>query len=366
MNLADDVRKLKKDVAAILKLLMNIRSGGGGGGSHNLLSATHPDTAIAAPQRGDVITGQGSTPKWTRLVKGASGQVLLSDGTDALWGAVPVHHTRHESGGADAIKLDDLATPDNNADLNATIAHHGLLPILDDDPAHFLDGTGAWAAPPSAPLYFKGPGSLRYGAVADFGQGSTTWGAQGATLDGGVTENNQDEGPFRKHTIGTASRGGYRSSYFQEFRVNQSPSAWFRIMTDASIADMILWMGMADAVVTNNADDPTGMLQYACFCYSTTVSANWLFITDDNVAQNIVDTGLPVAVSTIYDFKIYLQSGGPAYWWVTPKGGATVSGNTALHLPPTSNDMGLICQGYAKTGTHYFNFCYMYYEATIL
>jgi len=45
------------------------------------------------------------------------------------------------------IKLDDLATPDDNTDLNASTSAHGLLPKLDDDATHFLNGDGAWAAP---------------------------------------------------------------------------------------------------------------------------------------------------------------------------------------------------------------------------
>jgi len=35
--------------------------------AHNLLSATHGDTTPASVVRGDIITGQGATPKWTRL-----------------------------------------------------------------------------------------------------------------------------------------------------------------------------------------------------------------------------------------------------------------------------------------------------------
>lgn len=58
-----------------------------------------------------------------------------------------LHHTSHEAGGSDAIKLDDLATPDNNTDLNATTGHHGLLPVLDNDTTHFLNGQGGWTAP---------------------------------------------------------------------------------------------------------------------------------------------------------------------------------------------------------------------------
>lgn len=38
------------------------------------------------------------------------------------------HHTTHESGGSDAIKLDDLAAPDDNTDLDASAAKHGLMP----------------------------------------------------------------------------------------------------------------------------------------------------------------------------------------------------------------------------------------------
>lgn len=58
------------------------------------------------------------------------------------------HATTHQSGGSDAIKLDDLATPDDNTDLDATITYHGLLPKLDNDNTHYLDGTGSWTLPP--------------------------------------------------------------------------------------------------------------------------------------------------------------------------------------------------------------------------
>jgi hypothetical protein len=56
----------------------------------------------------------------------------------------PLHHTTHESGGTDAIKLDDLATPDDNTDLDATVTEHGLLPKLDNIATHFLNGQGDW------------------------------------------------------------------------------------------------------------------------------------------------------------------------------------------------------------------------------
>jgi len=47
----------------------------------------------------------------------------------------------------DAIKLDDLASPDDNTDLNATTSAHGLLPKLDNVVTNFLNGQGGFSAP---------------------------------------------------------------------------------------------------------------------------------------------------------------------------------------------------------------------------
>lgn len=63
--------------------------------AHDLLSTTHLDTIPASPPvRGDLVTAQNQTsptgvnPSWARLPLGTSGQVLLSNGTDALWGTL--------------------------------------------------------------------------------------------------------------------------------------------------------------------------------------------------------------------------------------------------------------------------------------
>lgn len=57
------------------------------------------------------------------------------------------HKTSHHSGGGDAIKLDDLAAPDDNTDLNASTSKHGLLPKLGGGTSNFLRADGSWAAP---------------------------------------------------------------------------------------------------------------------------------------------------------------------------------------------------------------------------
>ncbi|HUW11939.1 MAG TPA: hypothetical protein VM537_19590 [Anaerolineae bacterium] len=56
--------------------------------AHNVLSTTHGDSTAGNVARGDLITGQGATPKWVRLALGSSGQFLKSDGTDIVWGSI--------------------------------------------------------------------------------------------------------------------------------------------------------------------------------------------------------------------------------------------------------------------------------------
>jgi hypothetical protein len=41
------------------------------------------------------------------------------------------HASKHQSGGVDAIKLDDFGIPDDNTDLDASTSKHGLMPKVD-------------------------------------------------------------------------------------------------------------------------------------------------------------------------------------------------------------------------------------------
>jgi hypothetical protein len=54
-----------------------------------------------------------------------------------------------------ATKLDDLAAPDDNTDLNATAAAHGLLPKLSNVVTEFLNGTGVFSVPAAGGLTSK-------------------------------------------------------------------------------------------------------------------------------------------------------------------------------------------------------------------
>jgi len=57
----------------------------GSGSTHELLSATHPDTiAVTPPTRGDLVRASAAQ-KWTRFPMGASGQIVSNDGDDVEW-----------------------------------------------------------------------------------------------------------------------------------------------------------------------------------------------------------------------------------------------------------------------------------------
>lgn len=72
---------------------------------------------------------------------------LDADIAGAGGGAPAAHKTSHQSGGSDAIKLDDLAAPDDNTDLNVSTSAHGLTPKLPNDATKYLNGTGGYTVP---------------------------------------------------------------------------------------------------------------------------------------------------------------------------------------------------------------------------
>lgn len=70
-----------------------------------------------------------------------------------------LHAAAHASGGGDAVKLDDLAAPDDNTDLNVSTAKHGLMSKLPGGTSTFYRADGTFAAPTAAaadPVYSPG------------------------------------------------------------------------------------------------------------------------------------------------------------------------------------------------------------------
>jgi hypothetical protein len=71
-----------------------------------------------------------------------------TSGTDLRLNEIEVYTTpddpKWENKQPSNIKLDDLGTPDDNTDLDATTGHHGLLPKLSNVATQVLSGVGTW------------------------------------------------------------------------------------------------------------------------------------------------------------------------------------------------------------------------------
>jgi hypothetical protein len=115
--------------------------------------------ATGAPTTADYLVGTAQAGLSAEIVVGTTpggelGGTWAAPTVDATHSG-SAHHaqdhaSRHVSGGADSVKLDDLATPDDNTDLNASTTRHGLLRKLDNDATHYLDGQGGWTVPPGS------------------------------------------------------------------------------------------------------------------------------------------------------------------------------------------------------------------------
>jgi hypothetical protein len=92
-----------------------------------------------------------------------------------------LHATHHQSGGIDPIKLDDLATPDDNTDLNVSTSRHGLVPKISGSDDYVLTKSGSaavWAAPTGGGSPSGGGDVVAVGTLTDdtviLGDGGTS------------------------------------------------------------------------------------------------------------------------------------------------------------------------------------------------
>jgi hypothetical protein len=118
--------------------------------THSIVAAT---AGAAAP--GDAAA-EGAATSFARsdhkhsLAAFGSGSGTFCQGNDSRLSDArtpTAHKTSHQAGGSDAIKLDDLAAPDDNTDLDVSTTAHGLAPKLPNDSAKFLNGTGGYTSP---------------------------------------------------------------------------------------------------------------------------------------------------------------------------------------------------------------------------
>jgi len=123
---------------------------GTGSSSANLISYDNTESGLAANNVQAAIDETVSDfDTHAGLSTSAHGGIVASTDARLTNARTPIAHaSTHQSGGTDAIKLDDLAAPDDNTDLNASISKHGLLPKLGGGTTNYLRADGSWATPP--------------------------------------------------------------------------------------------------------------------------------------------------------------------------------------------------------------------------
>lgn len=89
-------------------------------------------------------------------VFGRTGAVVAQSGDYAAYYAALAHAAQHKFGGEDSIKLDDLALPDDNTDLNVTAVRHGLMVKLPGTAIYYFNGSGGWGQIDHVNLLNKG------------------------------------------------------------------------------------------------------------------------------------------------------------------------------------------------------------------
>lgn len=385
MSLADQISALLSRLSSIETRLTSLRGTGGGGGvtAHHATHEPGGADAITVPpvhhtrhesggadpiKLDDLAAPDDNTDLNASAAKHGLLPKLSNVATEFLNGqgafaapATAAHHATHESGGGDAIKLDDLAAPDDNADLDASTSKHGLLKKLPGGTTDFFRADGAFATPPGTATYcFKPPTyPRRWLGFSQANVGGYVMGAAaGVSSSGTLGDAGDTAGPFRKHTCGTVTSGAFYISA-AHCRQYWDPTLWMRIRTDAAIANIRIWAGFWDNA-TMNASNPAAR-EIAAFRFDTSVDGNWYFCVKDGTTMNAIDTGVAAAAATIYDMKISM-SGGVAYWEITPFSGATTSGNTNSNLPQEATNLYFGFLGWATSGTVYYQSLYAYCE----
>lgn len=261
------------------------------------------------------------------------GDMLAWNDTDGVWepvsaGTPSPHATTHQSGGSDSIKLDDLAAPDDNTDLNASAAKHGLLKKLPNLTYQFLDGRGNWNIPfrrMSQEIDWRDDfvgGTAASGYLGDNGWTLTVsgTGAAGTSVAGEASH----PGIYRV-TPGTTTTG-YAGIYTVTVQTKVVPAAGtafeigIKIGTLSTAGDeYVLRIGLGDSI--NASAHTVGVwFEYDRLNYG----ANWQRCTVDGGAITRADTGIAVATGWVR-LRCEIASGAAEFFINDVSGGTNKS-----------------------------------------
>lgn len=352
------------------------------GGTNALLDGTnHTDTTAGAVARGDVITGQGGTPKWTRLALGASGKYLYSDGTDAIWSDPPASSAHDLLSATHSDTLSDSVVAGDIIFGNATPKWARLAKGSDGDVLTLASGLPSWAAPSAAGSHEllsathsdTTAASVVRGDIVT-GIGSTPkWERLAKGVRGGVLLAGANE--VRYASPAGASGSCYVMTPWLHMTgrtavLNRGPSNWTGNGTVAAAADYPICalkftnattgnLGLSSTATINSQENPymraiakmadvddgsvfigfatatptvagTGHLAY--FRWANTTDTNIQAVTRDGATQNPIDTGI-APDANYHLFEVYSDDGGTS--WIFKIDGVVVS-DTTTNVPGTT------------------------------
>lgn len=131
-----------------------IKDESGAAGSNTITVATEGSETIDGSATDTIVTNFGAKSyysdgtNWFQVPLLPAAAVAHSATTGRTTGDHHslLHQAGHNSGGADALKLDNLDTPEDNTDLDFSTTLHGLVPKGPND-GTFLKADGTWTAP---------------------------------------------------------------------------------------------------------------------------------------------------------------------------------------------------------------------------
>jgi len=302
-------------------------------GAHSILSATHSDSTSAAVVRGDIITGQGATPAWTRLAIGASGKYLKSDGTDVSWGDPPAstaHNllsaTHSDTTSATVVRGDIIVGKNGPVWERMALGTRRYL-LSNDGTDVTWDDPKRFGLPGYYTIYMRA--SFAYGITILTGGNSVV---QAATGTGTVADAADANRAATKWTNATTGVIGWRCAGNLHVQTRHRPYMRFDMKLN-DINDGCVWAGLCNLTNGSTLADPAVAL--AAFRARNTTDTNFQACTHDGTTLNANDTG--VAIDTAWhDFEIFTDDAGVTFYFYID--GALVATETA-NVPGTSTPL---------------------------
>lgn len=207
------------------------------------------------------------------------------------------------------------ATWDSQSAVTVTSGLKGLVPALDSNAAHYLDGTGNWSTPAGGGGGVYTPDMSRRQATitqTDTNDAALTSGknvvgfGSVTTFGGGISTNVLDStGGYFDFATGAVlgNTSGWANSGASQSRLDWLPKMFFVLELPATITSMRMWLGLTSSASLSTDTPTTSNIKFVGFRYSTD-AADTFWMADlekgDGATSQRTSTAVAIAASTRY------------------------------------------------------------------